>query len=116
VAAGLTALVALGAAAILLVLDFTGGFLRTGAHSVLSSLPLALIALAYLVRRALLRPSRMELLKALLLASAFLSWSAYQLFPLFPQGAILNDLAIGLFVLDVVLVQLPKGLGSGQVR
>jgi hypothetical protein len=42
--------------------------------------------------------------KVALLAAAFFLWSAYQLFPSLPNGAVFNDLAIALFVLDVALI------------
>ena len=37
-------------------------------------------------------------------AMRVLLWSAYQLFPTLPGREVFNDLAIGLFVLDVALV------------
>ncbi|MDP9325671.1 MAG: hypothetical protein M3O87_03945, partial [Candidatus Dormibacteraeota bacterium] len=94
----------LGAAGVLLVLDFTKNFLTSGAHSVLSAAPLALIAVAYLTHQSLRRLTLLRALKVALLATAFLLWSAYQLFPSLPYGPVFNDLAITLFVLDVALI------------
>lgn len=74
------------------------------AHDVLGAFPLALIAVAYLVYQTVHRPAPKEWLKAVLLAVAFLLWAANQLWPDLPQATLLNDLAIGLFVLDVFLV------------
>jgi hypothetical protein len=63
-----------------------------------------MIALAYLVYQIAHRPPRMEMVKAILLAVAFLFWAANQLWPGLPQATLFNDIAIGLFVLDVFLV------------
>jgi hypothetical protein len=74
------------------------------AHNVLGALPLALTASACIVYRALRRPSAAELVKAILLAAAFLLWAANQFWPDATPATLFNDLAIGLFVLDVFLV------------
>jgi hypothetical protein len=74
------------------------------AHESLTAIPLAMIALAYLVYQAVHRPHRLEVVKALLLAIAFLLWAAIQRWPDMSQAALLNDGAIALFVLDVFLV------------
>lgn len=74
------------------------------AHNSLGALPLALIAIAYLVYQTIRRPGAAELLKGVLLAVAFLLWAANQYWPDIPQATLFNDLAIGLFVLDVFLV------------
>lgn len=74
------------------------------AHDVLGALPLALIAATYLVYQATRRPNGAELLKALLLAAAFLFWAANQFWPDAPAATLFNDLAIGLFVFDIFLV------------
>jgi hypothetical protein len=76
------------------------------AHDVLGAFPLAMIAIAYLVYQAAHRPARKELFKAILLAIAFLFWSANQLWPSLPQATLCNDIAIALFVLDVFLVMI----------
>jgi hypothetical protein len=44
------------------------------------------------------------ILKAMMLAVAFLFWAANQLWPDLPQATLFNDIAIALFVLDVFLV------------
>jgi hypothetical protein len=74
------------------------------AHDLLGALPLALIAFTYLIYQAIRRPGRAELFKAILLAIAFLLWAANQFWPESPRATLYNDLAIGLFVLDVFLV------------
>ena len=73
-------------------------------HDLLGALPLALIAFTYLVYQAFRRPNRAELLKAVLLAAAFLFWAANQFWPAASAATLFNDLAIGLFVFDVFLV------------
>jgi hypothetical protein len=77
-----------------------------GAHDLLGGLPLALIAIAYLVYQTAHRPARLEVVKAVLLAIAFLFWAANQFWPDLPQATLFNDIAIGLFVLDVFLVMI----------
>jgi hypothetical protein len=74
------------------------------AHDLLGALPLALIAVAYLVYQSIRKPAPLELVKAILLAVAFLAWAANQLWPDFAQATLLNDIAVALFVLDVFLV------------
>jgi hypothetical protein len=94
----------LATAALLLVWDATPKLFPPRAHDVLAATPLALIALAYLVYQAVRRAGLLELVKAVLLAVAFLLWAANQLWPELPQALLFNDLAIVLFVLDVFLV------------
>jgi hypothetical protein len=97
---------------LLLVWDVFPGFYASDAHSLLGALPLALIALAYLVYQTVRRPERAEVFKAILLALAFLFWAANQFWPESPRSTLYNDLAIALFVLDVffVIVGWPSNL------
>ena len=74
------------------------------AHDVLGAFPLAMIAFAYLAYQAAHKPAPLEVVKAVLLAIAFLFWAANQLWPDIPQAMLFNDIAIALFVLDVFLV------------
>jgi hypothetical protein len=74
------------------------------AHDTLASFPLAMIAFAYIVYQFVRWPARMEFVKAIMLAAAFLFWSANQLWPNLRQATLFNDIAIALFVLDVFLV------------
>ncbi len=76
------------------------------AHDLLAAFPLAMIAIAYLAYQAAHRPPFKEAVKAILLAIAFLFWAANQLWPRLPQATLFNDIAIGLFVLDVFLVMI----------
>jgi hypothetical protein len=75
-----------------------------GAHALLGSLPLAMIAIALLIYQVARRPPRRELLRALIAAAAFACWAANQLLSDIPQALLLNDMAIALFVLDVFLL------------
>jgi|SRR5579863_3634868 len=99
-------IVSLVGVAILLAWDAAPRLFPLKAHDVLGAFPLALIALAYLTYQAAHRPAAMEVLKAVLLAIAFLFWAANQLWPDIPQSLLFNDIAIALFVLDVFLVMI----------
>ena len=74
------------------------------AHAVLGALPLAMIAITYLVYQSVHRPPWRELVKAILLEAAFVLWAANQLWPNSALATLWNDIAIALFVLDVFLV------------
>jgi len=94
----------LGAVMALFVWDARPELFPAGAHDFLGAFPLALIALAYLLYQTLRRPGGAELFKAVLLAAAFVLWAGNQFWPGASCATLLNDLAIGLFVLDVFLV------------
>ena len=103
--------VALGAftlamVAALLLWDFAPRLFPPRTHQFLGAAPLTLVALAYLTYQSVRRPGAAELLKAVLLAIAFLLWAANQAWPDAAVATLLNDLAIGLFVLDVFLVMI----------
>ena len=74
------------------------------AHDLLGALPLALIAVTYLLYQAVRRPRPAELGKAIILAAAFLLWAANQFWPKASSATLWNDFAIALFVFDVFLV------------
>ena len=84
--------------------DADPGMSPARAHDFLAAFPLAMIAFAYLVYLAAHRPARGEVVKAILLAIAFLFWAANQLWPDLRQATLFNLIAIALFVLDVFLV------------
>jgi hypothetical protein len=88
---------------VLLVWDLAPGLFPAKAHDLLAALPLAMIAGVCLIYEAVRRPSRSELVRAILLACAFLFWAANQLWPTLPHATLFNDLAIALFVFDVFL-------------
>jgi hypothetical protein len=93
--------VAVGA---LLARDAFPGAFPAHAQRPLASLPLVLVAFSYLVYQGLRQPGPRELLKATLLAAAFMFWAANQLMPQSRVATLFNDLAIVLFALDVFLV------------
>jgi hypothetical protein len=96
----------LASVAALLLWDARPALFSANAHNLLGALPLALIALAYLVYQSARRPPLKELFKAVMLAIAFLFWAANQLWPNLSQATLFNDIAIALFVLDVFLVMI----------
>ena len=76
-------------------------FVKADTHAFISSLPLALAGLAYIVLQVRLRPSRHLLLKRLLLAAAFLLWAVVQLLPPGRLSLFLGDAVIAAYVLDL---------------
>lgn len=96
--------ITLAAVGVLLVWDAVPEFFPARAHDFLGALPLAMIAFAYLVYQTAHRPPFRELMKAVMLAVAFLFWAVNQLWPDLRQATLFNDIAIALFVLDVFLV------------
>jgi uncharacterized membrane protein len=89
---------------LLLIWDAFPKLFPARSHDFLAAFSLALIALAYLVYQIARRPAPMEMVKAIMLAFAFLFWAANQLWPDLPQATLFNDIAIALFVLDIFLV------------
>jgi len=100
---GVLTLVGVG---VLFVWDLAPSLFPARAHDFLGAFPLAMIAIAYLWYQSVHRPRAMEWLKVILLAVAFLFWAANQCWTNQHQATIFNDIAIGLFVLDVFLVMI----------
>ena len=100
----LLGVVTMACVALLLASDLFPKLLPAHMHGLVEATPLALIALVYLLYQSVHRPPAREWLKAILLAAAFLFWSANQFWPNPHQATIFNDIAIALFVLDVFLV------------
>jgi hypothetical protein len=96
--------VALASVVVLFVWDAFPRLFPIRAHDFLGALPLALIAIAYLIYQTIRRPGVAELFKAVLLAIAFLLWAGNQFWPEAAHATLFNDTAIGLFVFDVFLV------------
>ncbi|MFZ0338526.1 MAG: hypothetical protein WAL45_10870 [Terracidiphilus sp.] len=107
-------IVTLAGVMLLLVQDAAPRLLPAGSHEVLAAFSLAMIALAYMVFQLVHRRPVAELVKTLLLAAAFLFWAANQLWPSLPQASLFNDIAIGLFVLDVFFVIAGWPAGSNE--
>ena len=97
-------LLALVSSVVLLILDVSEAFRQGDARWVVSAVPLVAIALACLAFHATWTPEPLDLLKRVLLSAAFLFWAATQLFPTAGWAPVANDLAIGLFVLDLALI------------
>ena len=96
----------LAAVGVLLIWDAVPKCFPTGSHDSLAAFPLTAIAIAYVVYQTAHRPPFRELVKALMLAAAFVFWAANQLWPDRRQAILFNDIAIALFVLDVFLVMI----------
>jgi len=96
-------IVTLADVALLFVQDASSRLFPALSHDSLAGSSLAMIAGAYMISQWTRRPGFMELGKAILLAAAFLFWAANQFWPDLPQAALFNDIAIGLFILDVFL-------------
>jgi uncharacterized membrane protein len=94
---------ALAMTGLLLVWHADVGILPPGAHTLLGALPLVLIAASCVASQAARGLTPIPLLKALLLALAFLFWAANQFWPESHLATLFNDIAIALFVLDVFL-------------
>ena len=70
----------------------------------LSALPLLLAGASYIVLQALLRPRPLELLKRLMLGSAFLLWGITQLMSASVLTTELGNIVIALYVIDLGLI------------
>lgn len=70
----------------------------------LSALPLFFAGSSYLVLQAILRRRPLELLKRLMLGTAFLLWGVVQLMPVSNLTAELGNVVIALFVVDLGLI------------
>jgi hypothetical protein len=94
---------ALAASVLLLASDAVPALVSGRAHGVLGALPLVLVGVAALIHAAARRARRAELARALLLALAFFFWAGNQLCENPALAALLNDVAVAGFVLDVFL-------------
>lgn len=96
--------ITLAGVVLLFVRDAAPGLFPARSHDFLAAFSLAMIAVAYLAFQWARRCAPMDMDKAVLLAAAFLFWAANQFWPNSPQAGMYNDIAIGLFILDVLLV------------
>jgi hypothetical protein len=96
--------ITLASVGVLLAWDVCPTLFPARAHDFLGAFPLAMVAFAYLLYQSVHRPPFREWIKAIMLAVAFLFWAANQCWPNPHQAIIFNDMAIALFVLDVLLV------------
>jgi hypothetical protein len=100
VSLGVVTLIGVG---VLFAWEIVPGHFPHRAHNFLAALPLAMIAMAFLVYQPVRRPPPRELVQAIVVAFAFFFWAANQLWPGLPQATLFNDIAIALFVFDVFL-------------
>jgi hypothetical protein len=70
----------------------------------LSAPPLLLAGSSYIVLQAILRPQPLELLKRLMLGTAFLLWGVVQLMPAGNLSTELGNVVIALYVVDLGLI------------
>jgi len=89
---------ALLGAGVLLVLN---PFVPADVHAYLSSLPLALAGLGYILLQVHSKPSVGTLWKRLVLAAAFLLWAAVQFLSPGRLSVFLGDVVIAAYVVDV---------------
>jgi hypothetical protein len=73
-------------------------------HAPLSAMPLLLAGASYVALQGVLRPAPFELLKRLMLGSAFVLWGIVQLMPPGVVATDLGDLVIALYVLDLGII------------
>jgi hypothetical protein len=97
---GALALLSVG---VLLICDASPRLFPANVHDTLATLPLVLTAIAVLFQ-AIRRARPVEWAKALVLALAFFFWAASQIWVQRETAMLFNDVAVALFVLDVVLV------------
>ena len=120
-------IITLAAVVLLFIVDAAPRLLPAGSHDSLAAFSLAMTACAYVIFQMARHRALAELVKTILLAAAFLFWAANQIWPNLPQASLFNDIAIGLFVLDVFFViagwpagssesVLDDGYGSGANR
>ena len=103
---------ALAGAATLLAWDACPARFPARSHDYLSTFALTLTAVALLLYRAVKWSGPLDFGKTLLLAAAFLFWAANQFWPDSPRATLFNDIAIGLFVLDVFFLIAARPVGN----
>jgi hypothetical protein len=111
---GLIAGTALIFAAILLLADAPTALSRF--HGPLSSLPLALAGIAYVILQVRLKPARGALVRRLLLAGAFLFWAVDQLLPPGRLAIFVGDVVISAYVLDLCWMMQAQAEDEGDNR
>ena len=98
------AVLAIASCAALLLVDGVPQVRSRLSHAPVSAAPLLLIGLAYLALQPLVRPGPLELLKRVLLGTAFILWGIDQLLPSGRLATVLGDVVIALYVLDLGLI------------
>ncbi|GAC1372497.1 MAG: hypothetical protein NVS2B12_30760 [Ktedonobacteraceae bacterium] len=95
--------------AVLLLCDL---FLTVFPHAPLSAAPLLFIGVAYLGFQAIIRPTPLDLFKALIVSTAFILWGIDQLLPAGWFATTLGDVVIMLYVIDLGWVLLDRLRGA----
>ena len=107
---------------IIVILAFVAGtvlllcdlFLTAFPHAPLSAAPLLFIGVAYLGFQMIIRPSPLDLFKALIVSSAFILWGVDQLLPAGWFATTLGDIVITLYVVDLGWMMLDRLKQSHQ--
>jgi hypothetical protein len=97
------ALAAVLGSVFLLLLDIFPHFVSVK-HTASSAAPLLLVGAAYISLQPMVRPRPADLLKRLVLGFAFILWGIVQLLPPGSTAAVLGDVVIVLFVVDLALI------------
>jgi uncharacterized membrane protein len=95
--------VTLVSVAVLLTFDVVPRLFRAESHDLLAALPLVLVAVTYVVWKAV-RSAPTEWAKTALVALAFLFWAANLLCSNRRLASLFNDIAIAGFVFDALLM------------
>lgn len=106
-------LLALAAGVVLLLCDL---FLTAFPHAPISAAPLLFIGVAYLGFQMIIRPTPLDLFKALIVSSAFLLWGVDQLLPASWLATTLGDVVITLYVVDLGWIMLDRLKQSNRSR
>jgi hypothetical protein len=73
----------------------------TSVHTMLSSLPLALIGIAYAILQLRAKPDPATLAKRLLLAGTFVLWAVDQFLPPGRLATVVGDFVVSAYVIDL---------------
>lgn len=77
-------------------------------HAPISAAPLLFIGVAYLGFQGLIKPTPLDLCKALIVSTAFLLWGVDQLLPASSFATTLGDVVITLYVVDLGWMMLDR--------
>ena len=109
---------------IIVILAFVAGiilllcdiFLTVFPHAPISAAPLLFIGVAYLGFQMLIKPTPIDLFKALIVSTAFILWGVDQLLPSGWFATTLGDVVITLYVIDLGWMMLDRLKQSNKVR
>ena len=92
----------------LILWDVSPTFFPARAHDVLGAAPLAIVGVACVLYPLSRQARAAEVAKASIAALAFFAWAANQYWPDHPKATLMNDVAVALFVVDIVLAVLGR--------